>query len=125
MRAPVDAVIRTRLLEPGDQASTARPAYALAIMQPKWVRLYVSDTDLGRIRPGLAAQVRSDAAPDQPVAGRIGYISSVAEFTPKYIQTEELRSSLVYEVRVIVEDTADVLRLGQPVTTTINLGSAP
>ena len=62
--------------------------------------------------------------PDQPVAGRIGYISSVAEFTPKSVETEELRTSLVYEVRVQVEDKANRLRLGQPVTVRINTANS-
>lgn len=116
LRAPVDGVIRSRLLEPGDIASPQRPAFSLARTQPKWVRVYVAQPDLGRIRPGMTASVVSDSQPNQPIAGRIGYISSVAEFTPKTVQTEELRTSLVYEVRVTVDDPANRLRLGQPVT---------
>jgi len=85
------------------------------------VRVYVAQPYLGRIRPGMAASVVSDSQPDQPIAGRIGYLSSVAEFTPKTVQTEELRTSLVYEVRVTVDDPANRLRLGQPVTVRIDL----
>jgi len=114
--APVDAVVRSRLLEPGDMASPQRPAYTLAITDPKWVRAYVSEADLGRIRPGMAASVVTDSHPDAPVAGRVGYIASVAEFTPKTVQTEDLRTSLVYEVRVFVDDPDDRLRLGMPAT---------
>lgn len=119
LRAPADAVIRTRLREPGDMVTPQSPIFALALTNPKWVRVYVSEPDLGRIRPGMDAQVLTDSHPDQPIAGRIGYISSVAEFTPKAVQTEELRTSLVYEVRVTVEDEGDALRLGQPVTVRI------
>ena len=114
--APSDAVVRSRLLEPGDMATPQKPVYALAITQPKWVRVYVSETDLGKVKPGQSARVTTDSAPNQPIAGRVGYISSVAEFTPKSVQTEELRTSLVYEVRVIVEDKGNALRLGQPAT---------
>jgi HlyD family secretion protein len=114
--APTAAVVRSRLLEPGDMAAPERPVYALALTNPKWVRAYVTEPALGRIKPGMAAQVTTDSRPDAPVAGKIGYISSVAEFTPKPVQTEELRTSLVYEVRVIVEDAGDALRLGQPAT---------
>ena len=114
--APSDAVVRSRLLEPGDMAAPQKPVYALAITQPKWVRVYVSETDLGKVKPGQAARVSVDSAPDKPIAGKVGYISSVAEFTPKSVQTEELRTSLVYEVRVIVEDKDNALRLGQPAT---------
>ncbi|WP_245943966.1 HlyD family efflux transporter periplasmic adaptor subunit [Acuticoccus kandeliae] len=116
LRAPVDAVVRSRLLQPGDQATPQQPVFALAITAPKWARVYVNEPDLGRIRPGMKADIFTDTAPDHPISGQVGYISSVAEFTPKAVQTEELRTSLVYEVRVIVEDAADTLRLGQPVT---------
>lgn len=121
LRAPIDATVRSRLLEPGDMASPQRPVYALAITEPKWVRAYVSEIDLGRIRPGMNARVITDSHPDQPIQGRIGYISSVAEFTPKTVQTEELRTSLVYEVRIYVADPRDRLRLGMPATVHILL----
>lgn len=124
LRSPINAVVRSRLLEPGDMASPQRPVYALAITDPKWVRAYVSEIDLGRIKPGMSAQVTTDSHPDQPIRGRVGYISSVAEFTPKTVQTEELRTSLVYEVRVFVEDAEDRLRLGMPATVRIALQGA-
>lgn len=120
--APTDGVVRSRLLEAGDMASPQRPVFDIALAHPKWVRAYVSEPDLGRIRSGMATKVLSDSQPDQPVAGRVGYISSVAEFTPKSVETEDLRTSLVYEVRVQVEDKANRLRLGQPVTIRIDTG---
>ncbi|MFT4196882.1 MAG: HlyD family efflux transporter periplasmic adaptor subunit [Pseudoxanthomonas sp.] len=116
LKAPADAVVRSRLLEPGDMATPQKPVYALAITQPKWVRVYVGEADLGKVRPGQPARVTTDSAPDKPIAGKVGYISSVAEFTPKSVQTDELRTSLVYEVRVLVEDKDNELRLGQPAT---------
>lgn len=116
LRAPVDAVVRSRLLEPGDMANPQKPVLSLALLHPKWVRAYVAEADLGRIKSGMAARVSTDSHPDQPISGRVGYISSVAEFTPKTVQTEELRTSLVYEVRVFVEDARDQLRLGMPAT---------
>ncbi|KAF1042800.1 HlyD family efflux transporter periplasmic adaptor subunit [Xylophilus sp.] len=124
LRAPQAAVVRSRLLEPGDMASPQRPAYVLALTDPKWVRAYVDETGLGRIRPGMAAPVVTDSAPAVPIAGRVGFISSVAEFTPKNVQTEELRTSLVYEVRILVEDAADGLRLGMPATVRIATDAA-
>jgi HlyD family secretion protein len=116
LHAPADAVVRSRLLEPGDMAGPQRPVFALALDHPKWVRLYVSERDLGKVKPGMAAEVITDSHSEQPVQGKVGYISSVAEFTPKAVETEELRTRLVYEVRVVVEDAADALRLGQPAT---------
>lgn len=116
LKAPVAGVVRNRLLEVGDMASPQKPVFNLVITQPKWVRIYVSETDLGRIKPDMSAKVTIDSDPAHPMTGKVGYISSVAEFTPKTVQTNELRTSLVYEVRVLVEDANDVLRLGMPAT---------
>jgi HlyD family secretion protein len=124
LKAPIDAVVRARLMEPGDMASPQRPVFTLAITDPKWVRAYVTEVDLGRIKPGMAATLATDSHPDQPLAGKVGYISSVAEFTPKTVQTEELRSSLVYEIRVLADDKEDRLRLGMPVTVRLSLNGA-
>ena len=123
LKAPADGVVRSRLLEPGDMATPQRPVYALALMQPKWVRVYVGEPDLGRLRPGMPARVWTDSDPDRPLSGQVGAISSSAEFTPKSVQTEELRTSLVYEVRVRVDDPADVLRLGQPASVRLDTGA--
>ncbi len=116
LRAPIAAIVRSRLLEPGDMASPQRPVYNLAITQPKWVRAYISEVDLGRVLPGQSASVSTDSHPDQSLNGTVGYISSVAEFTPKTVQTEDLRTSLVYEIRVQVNDPDNRLRLGMPAT---------
>ncbi len=114
--APVDATVRTRIMEPGEMASPQRPVFTLAITDPKWVRAHVSEPDLGKIRPGMKAEVGVDSFPDRKFEGWVGFISPVAEFTPKAVQTEELRTSLVYEVRVFVKDPQNELRLGMPAT---------
>ena len=113
---PTDGVIRNRLMEPGELATPQRPVFSIAIENPKWVRAYVSESDLGRIKVGMPAAVNIDSTPGQSIDGKVGFISSTAEFTPKTVQTEELRTSLVYEVRVFVEDKQNVLRLGMPAT---------
>jgi len=114
--APRDAVVRTRLLEPGDMASPQKPVFSLAITDPKWIRAYVSEPDLGQVHPGMKASVMVDSFPNRRFEGWVGFISPVAEFTPKPVQTSELRTSLVYEVRVFVTDPSDELRLGMPAT---------
>jgi len=118
--SPTDGVIRNRLMEPGELAAPQRPVFSIAITHPKWVRGYVSEPDLGRINTGMRASVHIDSDPGQPLEGKVGFISSTAEFTPKTVQTEELRTSLVYEVRVFVEDPNDRLRLGMPATVTVD-----
>ncbi len=121
--APTGGVVRARLMEPGEMASPQRPVLSLAITDPKWVRAYVSEPDLGRIRPGTKATVSVDSFPGRGFEGWIGFISPVAEFTPKDVQTPELRTSLVYEVRVFVNDPSDDLRLGMPATVHVPLAS--
>ena len=116
LTSPQDGIVRSRYLEAGDMASATKPVYSIALTTPKWVRVYVSEPDLGRVKPGMKALVYTDTDSDRPIEGRVGYISSVAEFTPKNVQTEELRTSLVYEVRIVVNDAAGALRLGQPAT---------
>jgi HlyD family secretion protein len=118
--APVDAVVRTRILEPGDMASPQKPVFSLAITDPKWVRAYVTGPNLGKIHEGMIAEVAVDSFPQRRFEGWLGFISPVAEFTPKTVQTEELRTSLVYEVRVFVKDPSDELRLGMPATVYLN-----
>ncbi len=125
LRVPVDAVVRSRLREPGDMVTSSSAVFSLALTDPKWIRVYVGEPDLGKIKPGMPAQVFTDSHPERPVAGTVGYISSVAEFTPKSVQTEELRTNLVYEVRVLVEDAGNDLRLGQPATVRLAVRTAP
>lgn len=117
--APTDGVIRNRLMEPGELATPQRPVFAIAITTPKWVRAYLSEVELSRVALGAPARVTMDSAPNDPLEGKVGFISSTAEFTPKTVQTEELRTSLVYEIRVFVDDPEDRLRLGMPATVTI------
>ena len=124
LRAPVDAVVRARLLEPGDMASPQRPVFTLAITQPKWVRAYAPESQLSRLRTGMNATVTTDAEPEHRIPAKLDYIASVAEFTPKTVQTTELRTSLVYELRFTVEDPNDTLRLGMPATVHLPLTGA-
>jgi HlyD family secretion protein len=117
--APSEAVVRTRLLEPGEMASPQKPVFSLAVINPKWVRAYVAEADLGKLRMGMPASIAIDSFPDQRFGGWVGFVSPVAEFTPKNVETEELRTSLVYEVRVFVKDPSDQLHLGSPATVSI------
>jgi HlyD family secretion protein len=119
LRAPLDTVVRSRLVEPGDMATPSQPAFTLAITDPKWVRAYVDEANLGRLHEGTLANVSVDSFPGRRFAGWVGFISPEAEFTPKSVETTQLRSSLVYEVRIFVHDPQDELRLGMPATVTL------
>ncbi len=125
LRAPDDGIIQARILEPGDMASPQRPAYTLALTDPLWVRAYVQGADLGRLKPGMRAEVSTDSYPGKKYRGWLGYISPSAEFTPKSVETTEVRSSLVYQVRIFVCNPQDELRLGMPATVSIALNEAP
>jgi len=122
--APTNGVIRNRLLEPGDMASPQKPVFTLALDNPVWVRAYVPETDLGKIRSGMRAEVATDSFPGKRYPAWIGFVSPVAEFTPKSVETTEVRTKLVYEVRVFVPNPQGELRLGMPAVVTVPLEQA-
>ncbi|MDA8232084.1 MAG: efflux RND transporter periplasmic adaptor subunit [Magnetospirillum sp.] len=119
--APADGIVEDRILEPGDMASPSTPVYTIALTQPLWVRAYVSETDLGKLALGQPATVTTDSFPGHGYRGWVGYIAPTAEFTPKTVETTELRTRLVYQVRIYVCNSRDQLRLGMPATVTVDL----
>lgn len=119
--APDNGVIQERILEPGDMASPQRPVYTLALTDPIWVRAYVQEADLGKLKPGTRAEVNTDSFPGKRYRAWVGYISPTAEFTPKAVETTEVRSTLVYQVRIFVCNPQNELRMGMPATVTIPL----
>ncbi len=119
--SPKDGIIENRILEPGSMAFPQTPVFTLALKDPLWVRAYIPESDLGKLRQGMKAVVKSDSFPGKEYEGWIGYISPVAEFTPKQVETTELRTKLVYQCRVFVCNHEDELRLGMPVTVEIPL----
>jgi HlyD family secretion protein len=113
--AAASGTVATRAREPGAIVQPGETVLTLAIDRPMRVRAYVAEPDLSRISPGMKVEVRADGNP-KLYHGTIGYISPRAEFTPKSVETENLRTDLVYGIRVIVSDPDDALRQGQPVT---------
>jgi HlyD family secretion protein len=116
LRAPNDGVILSRIKEPGAIVSPSDPVYVLSLSAPVWVRSYIGEADLGRIHPGMKVKVASDTNPGKSYDGTIGFISPVAEFTPKSVETPELRTDLVYRLRVVIDAPGQDLRQGMPVT---------
>jgi HlyD family secretion protein len=117
-------VIEDRILEPGDMASPGVPAFTMALTNPLWVRAYIPETYMGRIYLGMKASIAADSYPAKDFRGWIGYISPAAEFTPKNVETPELRTRLVYQVRVYVCNPQNELRLGMPATVKVALDQA-
>jgi HlyD family secretion protein len=124
LRAPSAGMVRSRTLEPGEMADPGRPVVVVATTDPKWVRAYLPGPDLGRVKSGMRAQVINDTFADRPLEGWVGFISPQAEFTPKNVETTDLRTQLVYEVRIHVNDPDDVLRQGMPVSVRVDRADA-
>ncbi|QDT88776.1 efflux RND transporter periplasmic adaptor subunit [Gimesia algae] len=119
--APSRGIIQERILEVGDMASPQKPVFTFALVDPVWVRAYVSEPDLGKIHDGMKAVVVTDSFPGKEYEAWVGFISPTAEFTPKPVETAELRTKLVYQVRVFVKNPKSELRLGMPATVKIKL----
>ncbi|WP_296680957.1 HlyD family efflux transporter periplasmic adaptor subunit [Novosphingobium sp.] len=115
IRAPEPGQVLTRAREAGAIVAAGQTVLTVALTQPVRIRAYVAEPDLHRIKPGMTVRVRTDGTNRQWPA-TIGFISPVAEFTPKTVQTEQLRADLVYRVRLTVQDPGGDLRQGAPVT---------
>ncbi len=126
MYAPDSGIIMTRIQEPGAVVGAAQPVYTMSKKTPLWIRAYIPETQLANVKYGTAAQIITDSVnPDNGQAraynGYVGYISPVAEFTPKTVETTDLRTDLVYRIRVYVSNPDEYLKQGMPVTIKINL----
>ena len=124
--APDNGVIMTRVQEPGAVVEPSQSIYTMAKTEPVWVRAYIPETNLANVKYGMQAKVLTDTVNPQTgkhreYTGWVGYISPVAEFTPKTVQTEDLRTDLVYRVRIYVYDIDEYLRQGMPVTVIIKV----
>lgn len=124
--APDDGIIMTRIQEPGAALSADQPVYTMAKTKPVWVRAYIPEAELANVKYGMKARVYTDTTDPKTgkkreYTGWVGYISPVAEFTPKTVQTTDLRTDLVYRVRVYIYELDEYLRQGMPVTVEISL----
>ncbi len=127
--APDDGIVMVRVQEPGATVGKGQTVYTISKSKPVWVRAYVNETDLGNIKYGMRVKVLTDSVnpktgKKREYVGRIGYISPVAEFTPKTVQSTDLRTSLVYRIRVYIDDVDEYLRQGMPTTIKIDLTSS-
>lgn len=119
--APSAGTVIARVREPGSMVASQSTVYSLSLDAPVYVRAYVGEPDLGRIAPGTRVRVRSDSS-EKVYQGQIGFISPRAEFTPKTVETTDLRTDLVYRLRVVVDDADAALRQGMPVTIEVDTG---
>lgn len=121
--SPVDGSITLRQAEAGEVVGAGQPVFKVAELTRPWVRAYLNETDLVRVKIGQAATVSVDGLPDKTFHGRLTFISPRAEFTPKAVETRELRVDLVYRVKIEVDDPEGLLKLGMPADVVFDAGS--
>jgi len=121
--APGTGTVIARVREPGSMVVSQSPIYNVSLDTPVYVRAYIGEPDLGRIAPGMRVRVHSDSS-DKLYQGQIGFISPRAEFTPKTVETTDLRTDLVYRLRIVVTNADAALRQGMPVTIDVDARQA-
>jgi HlyD family secretion protein len=123
LRAPSAGVVTVRQAELGEVVSPGSPVVTLADLDHIWLRAYIAETDLGRIRWGQAATITTDTYPGRQYHGRISFISSSAEFTPKSVQTYKERVTLVYRIKIDIDNFNHELKPGMPADARIDLAA--
>ncbi|MCC7156328.1 MAG: efflux RND transporter periplasmic adaptor subunit [Bryobacterales bacterium] len=119
--APTDGVILTKSAELGEVLAAGAAVVTLGDIDKPWVRAYVAESELGRVKLGMPVEVRTDSFKNKTYKGRVTFIASEAEFTPKTIQTQEERVKLVYRIKIEVENPHRELKLNMPVDAEIQL----
>jgi HlyD family secretion protein len=114
LTSPEEGVVMSRVHEPGTIVAAGDTVYSVVFTHPVWIRAYVPEQALDHVRPGQKADVFTDGG--RHYTGQVGYVSPLAEFTPKTVQTPEQRAELVYRLRVVVTEEDGNLRQGMPVT---------
>lgn len=120
--APSEGVVLTRVVEPGTMLAANNTVISVTLIDPIWVRAYVTESELGKAKPGTHVKVYSDSFSKKSFDGQIGFVSPTAEFTPKTVETPDLRTELVYRLRIVMQDPHHELRQGMPVTVKIATG---
>lgn len=120
--APSEGVVLTRAVEPGTMLPIGATVISVTLINPVWVRAYVTEPNLGKAKPGTAVKVYTDSFANKAFDGQIGFVSPVAEFTPKTVETPDLRTELVYRIRIVMQDPHHQLRQGMPVTVKLENG---
>ncbi len=115
LAAPLNGLVLSKHAEPGEMLAAGSPVVTVGRMNDVWVRAYIPETELGRVKVGQRARVTADTWPGRVFEGRVGFISSEAEFTPKNVQTEKERVKLVYRIKIFLANPRMELKPGMPV----------
>jgi HlyD family secretion protein len=120
--SPLSGVVLSKSIEPGEYVSAGTPVVTVADLESVWLRAYVNETDLGRVKLGQQVRVTTDTYPGKAYDGRVSFISSQAEFTPKSVQTEKVRVKLVYRIKIDIRNPNRELKPGMPADAEIMAG---
>ena len=120
--SPMSGVVLSKSIEPGEYVSAGTPIVTVADLENIWLRAYVNEIDLGRVKLGQRVRVTTDTYPGKAYAGRVSFISSQAEFTPKSVQTEKVRVKLVYRIKIDIQNPQMELKPGMPADAEIMAG---
>lgn len=114
LTATLAGLVLSKNVEPGEQVAAGTPVITVGDINNTWLRAYIAETDLGRVKVGQKAQVTTDTWPGKVYAGRVSFISPEAEFTPKNVQTEKERVKLVYRIKITIPNPQMELKPGMP-----------
>ena len=114
IHAPLDGVVLTKNVESGEVVNPGTPVVSIANIDALWMNIYIPETQTGLVKLGQTVRVHVDSFPGETFNGKISFVSSESEFTPKTIQTQEERIKLVYRVKVSLENTGQRLKPGMP-----------
>jgi HlyD family secretion protein len=114
LTAPVAGMVMSKNIEPGEQVAVGTPVITIGELESVWVRAYIPETDLGRVKLGQKARVTTDTWPGKVYDGTVTFISSEAEFTPKNVQTQKERVKLVYRIKITIPNPRMELKPGMP-----------
>jgi HlyD family secretion protein len=119
--SPIDGVVLVKAAEPGEIISAGMPVMTIGDLDHPWLRAYIRQTDMGKVKLGDRVKITTDSYPDKIYEGRVSFIASEAEFTPKQIQTQEERVKLVYRIKIDVENPEHELKSNMPADAVIEL----
>ena len=120
--APVAGVVLSKNVESGEYVAAGTPIVTVGNLKDIWLRAYIVGPDLSRVKVGQTARVYTDSYPDKPYTGRISFIASEAEFTPKTVQTSKERIKLVYRIKIDIDNPDMELKPGMPADAVIEIG---
>jgi HlyD family secretion protein len=118
---PIDGVVLVKAAEPGEVLAAGTTVVTVGDLEHPWLRAYINETDLGRVKLGQKVKLTTDSFPNKVYWGQVSYIASEAEFTPKQIQTKEERVKLVYRIKIEVDNKEHELKNNMPVDAEILL----